>query len=419
MTLQLPAIKTLYRIFALVVLVSVSMVVPPAALSDTFFVNGRRVSAEKYQAFKFVQSAADLMKNNKIDEATDQLRRALKVEPTLAEAHSMLGLALARAGHIDESEEQFQMAIVGDESLIEPRLNLASLYQATGRVQDSVQMYQSFIVDFPHSKQTPEVKDRIALLTAELDNERGTGSGSNSNYLKSVTKSGVQRWPDWNMPLHVYIVSGDAMDNYVAEYERILEQSFREWERAAHGKVHFRFCGSREDADIVCEWVPDSSRLTTAAEAGETQLRCLGNAICKAHMQISLTDPASPFPQTENQIRSVCLHEIGHSLGMVGHSGRASDVLFCTSPLVDREQHLSTRDIATLNGLYDKPLDNTSLCLAYLEKETKGNAINMIRLALIVLCAIAASLGGIALLTGNKSKKKKKPAVATRSVPRT
>jgi predicted Zn-dependent protease len=66
-----------------------------------------------------------------------------------------------------------------------------------------------------------------------------------------------------------------------------------------------------------------------------------------------LTVPLSPeLPMTENRMRTVCLHEIGHALGLGGHTTNPDDIMFYTSSLADVAKHLSDRDRATLVRLY-------------------------------------------------------------------
>ena len=58
------------------------------------------------------------------------------------------------------------------------------------------------------------------------------------------------------------------------------------------------------------------------------------------------------LPLTDNRMRTVCLHEVGHVLGMGGHTTNPEDIMFYTSSLADVPKHLSARDRATLVRLY-------------------------------------------------------------------
>ncbi|HEY9790274.1 MAG TPA: matrixin family metalloprotease [Candidatus Obscuribacterales bacterium] len=384
---------------------------PRASKAETtFFVNGKQVSAATYQAYALTNSAAANMRKNNPRGAIADLRHALDIEPTFPQAHGLLAITLARVGKTQEATDEFQMAIVGNPQAIGPRLNLASLYQTTGHLKEALKAYEQLVQDFPQSNQMPAVQERIKLLRAEIDEEARAGAHDDNrydagNYLGNIAAGGIKRWPEAAMPLKVFVSSGEGLNGYNSNYQSILEESFREWEKSSQGKVRFEFCNSPGQADISCEWVDNADKLGSSAEGGEAEMRCLGSAICKAHIILSVIDAGSAFPLTGNLVRILCLHEVGHSLGLLGHSGRPQDIMFCTSPIIDKERHVSAADVSTLNLLYDKPLDPGSQLLARIERESHGNAVSVIRLIIIMVCAVVAAIATIAALA--KARKKK------------
>ena len=56
---------------------------------------------------------------------------------------------------------------------------------------------------------------------------------------------------------------------------------------------------------------------------------------------------------TQEEMRTVCLHEFGHAIGLWGHSPHPGDINYPTATA----QQPSTRDIATLRRLYHTPLN--------------------------------------------------------------
>src|SRR5438270_12897248 len=99
------------------------------ASEQTYYLNGQPISAAKYQACKLINHSSTLMRTNQTVGAVSDLKRALALEPESADAHSMLGIALARLGRVDEACGQFRMAIADNHDLIGARLNLATIYQ--------------------------------------------------------------------------------------------------------------------------------------------------------------------------------------------------------------------------------------------------------------------------------------------------
>ena len=57
---------------------------------------------------------------------------------------------------------------------------------------------------------------------------------------------------------------------------------------------------------------------------------------------------------TENRIRQITLHEIGHALGITGHTTNPNDAMFFSVTLEDRWKDLSARDAATIVRMYSQ-----------------------------------------------------------------
>ncbi|HEX9444969.1 MAG TPA: matrixin family metalloprotease, partial [Candidatus Binatia bacterium] len=109
------------------------------------------------------------------------------------------------------------------------------------------------------------------------------------------------------------------------------------------------------DAHIDCAWTSDSSRLRNRSEGGETQVYYQEDGSILGAGIVILTVPVSRLsPVTDNLMRLVALHEVGHALGMLGHSANPADVMFFALPLSDDQRELSARDRKTLVRLYSR-----------------------------------------------------------------
>ena len=379
----------------------------------TYFINGKQVSSATYRAGLAQNEAVSLMKENRTREAIAKLRNAIAFDPRLAEVHSLMGVALSRAGKMDEAIEQFKLALQEDDHIVTARLNLASLYQSTGRLSEAMQMYQQFLREFPDSKQIDAVKDRMAIVSKELkkESEAEQHVDDGRSYFSNVIVQGTKRWPEAEMPLKVYIRDGEGLSDYRPEYDSILRQSFSEWEKVSQGKVRFTYVNSPAQADITCIWVDDQSAMSSSAEGGETNVNALSHSLTKAKIMLSLTDEGA-FPLTANLVRVLALHEIGHALGLLGHSARASDVMYCTAPIVDVERHLSNRDVNTLAALYAQDVDPISLALFKLDRETHGHAIDAVRAIIMIITAIACTVIVLSILF----RKKRRPKKSSKSI---
>jgi predicted Zn-dependent protease len=53
-------------------------------------------------------------------------------------------------------------------------------------------------------------------------------------------------------------------------------------------------------------------------------------------------------------LKNIATHELGHALGMLGHSPKESDMMYTVT---DEHSRLSQRDINTVTRLYQKKAD--------------------------------------------------------------
>lgn len=176
------------------------------------------------------------------------------------------------------------------------------------------------------------------------------------DYLADVSKNGMHRWAAERMPLKVYIEEGVCVPGYRSSMKQLLVKSFDEWCRISNGKLSWREVSSPDQADIVCNY-SDTPRKAgpRGFEAGVTntiiqQNRYTGqSSIVSATMTILTQWRGRQF--NDSEIYMTALHEVGHAMGMQGHSNEPSDLMYST---VNRQQTpvLTQRDANTIAKLY-------------------------------------------------------------------
>jgi predicted Zn-dependent protease len=65
-----------------------------------------------------------------------------------------------------------------------------------------------------------------------------------------------------------------------------------------------------------------------------------------------LTQWSKNLPISDVLVGKLVLHEIGHTLGIVGHSDNRDDIMFYSIDVSPREGRVSERDVKTLSELY-------------------------------------------------------------------
>jgi hypothetical protein len=185
------------------------------------------------------------------------------------------------------------------------------------------------------------------------------------------------RWDDADMPLPVWIeppvVPESLQDEFsprdTAGYVAAVEHALATWEREMDGLVRFRRVGSAGEARIAI-----SLRGEAAPVVGE-ELQVLGSTRLGPSCTVEGQDPdaerlrvrfaAGPLSiyvadefglLSDDQVEWIALHEIGHALGMRGHSPIPADLMY--EVVRDRvlvREGLSAEDGNSFVSLYSLP----------------------------------------------------------------
>jgi tetratricopeptide (TPR) repeat protein len=330
-----------------------------------------------------LQDGTLALRANHLDEAIAKFQAACQIAPNMGDAHHQWGIALVKAGRPTEAIEQFKLAITLQPQQAAGWLSLGGAYQAAGSVKDAIDAYNDFVTRFPQDRDVAKVKQLIILLRRELNNPAGapaintdnqaistanlsssqrdraplsksptdTKSGAD-DYYDEVTRNGVLRWPKTQIPLKVYIEEGSNVKGYRPSYPGILMQAFLDWAKATNGQIQVVFVADPMKANIVCKWSAQPEKFKNSAEAGESKLYSDRYGLARGELSILTVATSPSLPLTDNRLRAIVLHEVGHVLGLAGHTTDAQDAMFYSASMSDHWRELSVRDKATIAHLY-------------------------------------------------------------------
>jgi hypothetical protein len=183
------------------------------------------------------------------------------------------------------------------------------------------------------------------------------------------------RWRDDAFPLAVHVeeplihpaLEDEIRPHAPVEYVAAVERALRRWEHALEGRVRFRRVEAGEAPDLVLrvlgEQAPAHGDAVTVL--GSTPLReaCRVRGVAAggrydvefrvAELRIFVADRHGLL--LPEQVEAVALHEIGHALGMAGHSPIPADLMF--EQAADRlpQGELGTEDVNSFLSLYALP----------------------------------------------------------------
>jgi tetratricopeptide (TPR) repeat protein len=324
-----------------------------------FVFEGRPITEQEYRGLvKYNESVPDIQAQNWAA-AEPKLREAIEIAPNLYQIHSNLAVVLARLGKVSEAKDEADKAAKLGPDKPEPLVARAAISQELGKLDEAAALYDEFLRKFPTHSMATYVRPLAQELRREAMKAKSVAASSDNSvddYFPSATYDAVVKWKSDKFPLRVYIPTDQeaaSVPGFKPEFAQALREGFADWQKATDGTIAFDFINDAKSADIECEFTADASRVQQPAEGGEARvmydtlkgIRHVNIIVLTKHIE-------STHAPSYNLMRQVSLHEIGHSLGLVGHSPTPSDVMFCSMPADDALHGLSERDTRTLKHLY-------------------------------------------------------------------
>jgi hypothetical protein len=306
-------------------------------------------SEERQAAVRAYNRAVDEAAKGNADAAMRDCREAIKLNPYLIPAYNNLAHLQEKARLYDEAAVTYRqvLAIAPDEPLL--HFNLAVVLERIGKIPESFEAYRQYVT--LSDKPDPQV---VALL-ASYDAKRRKG-GAEQDYvaLASRDSHGVRLvWPDWQVPIPVYLTLSNAEQTAFLD---CVHQGFDRWTQATNRRLRFREVGAPDRARLFITLQPGPLMSPDASighasfdrlvlESGEDPMRELKVSIVvnTGELQGDL-----PLSHRQEQVSRLLLHELGHAVGIWGHSNDPGDIMY-THPIVS---DLSARDLKTIRRLY-------------------------------------------------------------------
>jgi hypothetical protein len=314
--------------------------------------------AARRQATELINRAYDLSHAGRNEDAIPLLKQAEQLNPASSAAHLDLSASYIALKRYDEALTETTILLSMNPDDERSYINYLAAAIGANRMQDALRVGQDYLHRFPNGQNRTKLSNEMVAVEHELDRRANAHGvmpppGAPDNYLFYATPNGIRRWPPGTMPLRVYINNGNQCKGFVPDFQSVLISSFMTWQNATRGMIRFIPVDDLRSANIECRWTDSAANVSLAAEAGEAKVETIRNNIDHVTITLLTCRPESPSEKlTSNLLQQVCLHEIGHSLGLDGHSDRAQDIMYCsTNPNVEHP-NLTQRDINTLYLIY-------------------------------------------------------------------
>jgi predicted Zn-dependent protease len=139
---------------------------------------------------------------------------------------------------------------------------------------------------------------------------------------------------------------------YIPEHPKkaLMKKAFGAWTKATNGKIVFKYIDNPKQAHIKVNFVRDIYDLTGDKTAiGLTRHQSQGEYMILAEIIISDRSPNGALFRSDAVYR-VMVHEIGHAIGIFGHSESKDSVMYYAK--VNRNAYITPLDIKYVNKLY-------------------------------------------------------------------
>lgn len=178
----------------------------------------------------------------------------------------------------------------------------------------------------------------------------------NGTYIdQCLREEHIARWPDKAMPIKVYVApfrwyeKSKQMESNA--YQGMVLQALEKWAAVSNGKIAFRLVSTLNDSQMDISW-----RRVDRKSLGHCEYLVNKNyQIYSAEIKIGISDGLLHAKYNDmDEVNHTILHEIGHALGILGHSPYGQDIMYV--PHKFGVTDLSETDKATLQQIYNLPV---------------------------------------------------------------
>lgn len=329
------------------------------------------LSPAEYNKATFVYNKLNtvdaLIKSGKNVEARQVLERLITYDPNpySADVHGLLAQSCYSLGNDREAIEHYLIAMQHNSKDPCAHWNIALSYMHLGDYDSAILWAKKLISQNPSTamkQQAERFVDEMTEKKAEAQAAKAVAGASTSDYLAELLATNdAHKWPLERMPLKVFIADASHVSNFRPQFTQIFLNGLNSWTSASQGRLSYTLIDNAANADLLVEF---TSRVEDIAQkpgqppieqgiARTTLMRDdQGKAmIDKVKIQILVVRPNNGKPCTDDAIKETSLHELGHALGLNGHSPNASDIMHFVQSFRQLPA-LTKRDKSTIARLY-------------------------------------------------------------------
>ncbi len=177
------------------------------------------------------------------------------------------------------------------------------------------------------------------------------------NRIAMVSDGRITRFP--NIPISVYIETPPVPEVMQHAYVGDVEYALDQWAGCSEGLLKFRIADS-EDADIRVYWTKEP--LSGEADPlGEASLVRFDSGKFYVEVYVMMQERPSVARPMHKRLKAVLLHELGHAVGLWGHSQDHYDIMYPKSTTIQPTRRDKNTLLKLLRSRPGLPLHKTAI----------------------------------------------------------
>jgi len=320
-----------------------------------------KVFSKDTRAFKNVTAADKLMRKKKFSEAVFKLREAAQLDPTpySVSVHNNLVVALRSDSKFSEAIEESKAALKLDPNNANTVYAVALSYEGLGNYSEAIAVLKKYLQMDIDINDRSSAEDYLEALNEDQKSARSAHSRGPDYFDENKKEDGLSYWEPSRMPLKIYLPDQVTARGYTKQFDSFITNAFDVWSEASGRKLSYKVVKDKLAADIVVAWTDGSLEHGTSGHnfrvsgltSSQWYERKEHNEYKQAKIQIMTVDPWNQSnPVDPAECASVCMHEVGHALGL-RHSACIADVMYFRTSNAQTGMPTS-RDSKTLAYIY-------------------------------------------------------------------